>query len=167
MKRLLLLTTAFAFSTLAQAEFTFDSGSTGVDGAYNPDCPTPDFPITLDVGASGIMNFTTINIGENCIVRFTPTGNSDTTKSNPVVFLAQGDVVIDGQIYLDSGVSGVGGLEAMIRALPKSAAFITPGVGGLKLTKTRHLLQSVLIGGNRFWWGRRRVARVIIIMVRY
>jgi len=77
---------------------TFNSGSTGADGALAPPAPssgTSEFWIQLP--ESGILNYTTINIPANVTVRF---------KKNPqntaVIMLAQGDVLISGSINLDA-----------------------------------------------------------------
>ena len=104
---------AIAQPTLAQV--SFDSGSNGSDGVFNPVCVAPDTVITVDVEATqGLLQYSSMNVGANCIVRFTPTGNSLTTKSYPIQILVQGDALIDGEINVNgSGViGGPGGYNA-------------------------------------------------------
>lgn len=89
-----LLTLALPLSAnWAQAQ-GFDSGSTGADGAFNP-----TGTVTLTMPASGVFNFTTVNIPANATVRFIKNA-----ANTPVVILAKGDVVIAGVI----DVSGQG-----------------------------------------------------------
>lgn len=80
-------------STVAQA---FTSGSTDSDGAFSPTVNTQ-----LTLPASGIFNFTSVNI---------PTGVTVTFKKNalntPVVILASGNVTIAGTLDV-TGTSGV------------------------------------------------------------
>ena len=63
---------------------TFSSGSTGADGAFSPVSNT-----VLQVPASGVFNYTTINIPSNVIVTFT-----NSFPNVPVTMLATGDVTI-------------------------------------------------------------------------
>lgn len=102
-----------SFGAVAQ---TFDSGSTGADGALNPTVNT-----VVDLPPSGILNYTTVNI---------PTGVTVTFKRNtlntPAVLLVQGNATIAGTINLggtnatpvgsagdgiqgDDGLPGIGG----------------------------------------------------------
>ncbi len=84
---------------------TFNSGSTGADGALAPTTTT-----TLQVPESGVFNFTTVTIisGADLILK-------RNSRNTPVIILAQGDVKIDGNILfdgfngLDSGGGGQGG----------------------------------------------------------
>lgn len=86
---------------------TFDSGSDGSDGAllldgsgtvvFDPD----DFTPALDPDRDGIYHFTTITIGPNVTVEL----RADRLGTQPVVWLATGDVVIDGNLDL-SGEDG-------------------------------------------------------------
>ncbi|HEU4768714.1 MAG TPA: hypothetical protein VFS77_15130 [Pyrinomonadaceae bacterium] len=86
----LLLLPAFAASSI-QAQFS--SGSTGADGAFSPVANT-----TLQIPASGVFNFTTVNIPQNVEVRFTKNA-----RNTPVTILATGAVVIGGRIFVDGG----------------------------------------------------------------
>lgn len=91
------------------AEAAFTSGSTGADGAFEPEAS-----IVLQIPESGVFNFTTVHI---------PTGVTVTFKKNsqntPVTILATGDVTIDGTVdvngangnYLIPGAGGPGGFD--------------------------------------------------------
>jgi hypothetical protein len=80
-------------SALAQ---TFNSGSTGADGAFNPTTST-----MLALPPSGVFNFTTINIPAGVTVTFTRNATN-----TPVTMLASGNVVIAGTINLNGGAGG-------------------------------------------------------------
>lgn len=71
----------------------FNSGSTGADGAFAPTADT-----TVQLPASGVLNYTTVNIPAGVTVTF-----SQNNKA-PVVMLASGDVKIAGTIDI-SGAS--------------------------------------------------------------
>lgn len=73
----------------------FSSGSSGVDGAFSPTSDT-----TVNLPASGVLNYTTVNIPSGVTVRF-----AQSVKA-PVVMLASGDVTIAGTIDI-SGTSSV------------------------------------------------------------
>ena len=73
----------------------FSSGSSGVDGAFSPTSDT-----TVQLPASGVLNYTTVNIPSGVTVRFTQSVKA------PVVMLASGDVTIAGTIDV-SGTSSV------------------------------------------------------------
>jgi len=66
---------------------TFSSGSTGADGAFNP----PTGTTTLAPPASGVFNFTTVNIPAGATVRITRNATN-----TPVTLLASGNVTIAG-----------------------------------------------------------------------
>src|SRR3989454_10162991 len=93
------LAAALSLSAPALAQ-TFNSGSTGADGAFNPSCTPTPCTVTVTLPPSGVFNFTTINVPVNITVKFTK--NADNT---PVTVLASGNVTIAGII----DVSGVGG----------------------------------------------------------
>lgn len=65
-----------------------DSGSTGADGALNP---TVDTEVQLP--ASGVLNYTTVNIPAGVTVKF-----KRNAANTPVYLLASGDVTIAGTI---------------------------------------------------------------------
>ena len=71
---------------------TFNSGSTGADGAFNPIANT-----TLTLPPSGIFNFTTVMIPSGVTVRFTPNA-----ANTPVTLLATGNVSIAGTIDISA-----------------------------------------------------------------
>src|SRR3972149_3792529 len=70
---------------------TFNSGSTGADGPFNPTTNT-----TLALPPSGVFNFTTINIPAGVSVIFTRNATN-----TPVAQLASGNVTIAGTINLN------------------------------------------------------------------
>ncbi len=74
---------------------TFSSGSTGADGAF-----APTATVTLQVPENGVFNFTTITVPAGVDITF-----RRNSRNTPVTLLATGDVVINGQIFLD-GQSG-------------------------------------------------------------
>ncbi|MBI3416750.1 MAG: hypothetical protein HY043_15785 [Verrucomicrobia bacterium] len=102
----------------------FSSGSTGADGPLN--VATAD--LTLDVPASGIFNYTTINIAANRTLKF-----RRNAANTPVYLLASGDVTITGTIDVSGGagnnvVGGLGGPGGFDGGSPGSAG-VPPGSG--------------------------------------
>lgn len=89
--------------TVAMA--TFDSGSTGVDGALVVEPGT----VELQLPPDGVFNYTTVLVKSGAILKF-----RKNEKNTPVTILAQGDVLIQGTI----DVNGLNG------------AATTPGAGG-------------------------------------
>jgi hypothetical protein len=89
----------------AHAQNTFNSGSTGADGAFSPTVSQ-----TIVVPDSGVFNFTTVTIPSNVSITF---ARNTTNKS--VTILASGDVLITGSINIDgkpgnsTGAGGSGG----------------------------------------------------------
>jgi len=83
------------------AHAQFSSGSTGADGAFSPSSNQ-----TVQVPASGVFNYTTINIPSGVTITFTPNANN-----TPVIMLASGNVTIAGAISLNAftGNGRVGG----------------------------------------------------------
>lgn len=80
----------------------FNSGSTGADGAFNPTVSQ-----TIDLPASGVFNFTTVNIPAGVTISY-----KKNAANTPVVILATGDVNIAGNLWLGGGNSpdvGTGG----------------------------------------------------------
>lgn len=96
--------------------FAIDSGSTGADGAFNPTVNT-----VLAVPASGVFNFTTVNIPAGVVVTFTPN-----TANKPVTILASGNVTISG--YL--GVNGYNATPAGASGGGALGDDGIPGIGG-------------------------------------
>ncbi len=77
---------------------TFNSGSTGADGAFNPTTNT-----TLALPPDGVFNFTTINIPAGVTVTFTRNA-----ANTPVTILASGNATIAGTIAVSGSPGGTG-----------------------------------------------------------
>ncbi|MGH7313497.1 MAG: hypothetical protein ACREJV_10010 [Candidatus Rokuibacteriota bacterium] len=75
---------------------SFNSGSTGADGAFSPAANT-----TLTVPPDGVFNFTTINIPAGVVVTFTRN-----VANTPVTLLASGNVTIAGTINIAGATGG-------------------------------------------------------------
>ncbi|MFN7882219.1 MAG: hypothetical protein ACK5PF_04285 [bacterium] len=71
---------------------TFNSGSTGADGALNPTVNTE-----IQLPESGILNYTSINIPTGVTVSF-----RRNTLNTPVVLLVQGNVTVAGRIHVNA-----------------------------------------------------------------
>lgn len=82
--------------TVTAVAQTYNSGSTGADGAFAPTANT-----TLTLPPNGIFNFTTVNIPAGVTVTF-----AKNSANTPVTMLATGDVTVAGAIDV-SGLSGV------------------------------------------------------------
>lgn len=95
-----------SFRIIQPAFAVYDSGSTGADGAFNPTVNTE-----LQIPASGVFNFTTVNIPTGVTVKF-----KKNTTNTPVIILASGNVTVAGAIDLNAtnsshvGASGDGNL---------------------------------------------------------
>lgn len=114
---------------------SFNSGSTGTDGALSP---TAD--VTLTMPANGVFNFTTVNIPVNVTVRF-----RKNAANTPVVILARGDIVISGWIDVSGqsapsasagtsvianfGAGGPGGFDGGTGGNPQFDKFGSSGQG--------------------------------------
>jgi hypothetical protein len=132
-----LLAASFAPSAHAQS---FNSGSTGADGAFSPTVNTE-----VQLPASGILNYTTVNVPTGVIVTF-----KKNTANTPVFMLASGNVTIAGLIDIrggdgkatgtygdgalgDDGIPGVGGPGGFAggRGGREGSGVITRGGSGL------------------------------------
>lgn len=82
--------------TVAQAQ-PFDSGSTGADGALVVNSST-----TLQVPPSGVFHFTTVTIASGTTLSFVPN-----QRNTPVIVLAQGDVVMNGNARISVDAAGI------------------------------------------------------------
>lgn len=110
------------------AQGTFVSGSTGVDGAFNP---TQSQTVLLP--ESGVFNFTTINIPANVTIRF-----ARNSKNTPVTILATGTVTIAGTIDVSGsngslvmgGAGGPGGFNGGNGGPAVSSGQTAPGSNG-------------------------------------
>lgn len=95
-----------ALSLATSAQNTFSSGSTGADGAFSPTTSQ-----TITVPASGVFNYTTVNIPAGVIITYV----QNPTTNVPLTILASGTVQINGTIHVDglngspSGFGGLGG----------------------------------------------------------
>ncbi len=77
----------------APGALAFDSGSTGVDGAFTPQVDT-----VLTLPEDGIFNFTSVNVPAGVTVTFAPN-----TTNTPVTWLVSGNVTIAGTVDLSGG----------------------------------------------------------------
>jgi hypothetical protein len=85
---------------------TFNSGSTGVDGAF-----APTASVTLEIPADGVFHFTTINIPAGVTVSFATRAG---VRQPPIAFLATGNVVIAGRMDVSGGNGGPGAAGAQL-----------------------------------------------------
>ncbi len=79
---------------LVGTAYSFESGSTGADGPFNPTSN-----VELQLPPDGVFNFTTVNIPAGVTVTF-----KKNSANTPVYILATGDVLIQGTIRVD-GIS--------------------------------------------------------------
>lgn len=86
---------------------TFNSGSTGADGAFTP----PAGVTTLTVPPSGVFNFTTVTIAANATVKF-----ARNATNTPVTVLASGNVTIAGLIDISGAAGGAVRFNSTITA---------------------------------------------------
>jgi hypothetical protein len=94
-----------------QAQATFNSGSTGADGAFSPTSSQ-----SIQVPAGGVFNFLTVNIPSGVTITFTRNA-----ANTPVTILASGNVTIAGTISVagqnvgssvnNGGLGGPGGFN--------------------------------------------------------
>jgi hypothetical protein len=95
----------FPIGAPVSAQSSYNSGSTGADGAFSPTSNQ-----TIQVPASGVYNFTTVNIPSGVTITFTPNATN-----TPLTMLAQGNVTIAGSIGVNGqagsaiGPGGIGG----------------------------------------------------------
>lgn len=109
MKKSCILTLLFLLVSTGVAYADFISGSTGADGAFNPTSN-----IAVQLPASGIFNYTTVNIPAGVTVTFTKNA-----ANTPVYILTTGDVTIAGNIQVDG--------QSVAYSNPIAT---TPGAGG-------------------------------------
>ena len=117
------LAAALGLSAPALAQ-TFNSGSTGADGPFNPTCAPTPCTATIALPVSGTFNFTTISVNSGITVKFTPNANH-----TPVTMLASGNVTIAGTIDV-SGAPGGWASDATSLALPNGGAGGPGGYSG-------------------------------------
>lgn len=121
---LVLLGSAVLLPASAQ---NFDAGSSGALGALT----VTDTDVTVDLPADGRLNYTTVTIAANRILRF-----NRNVLNTPVQLLAQGDVVIEGVIDVSGSqapgsppIGGVGGPGGFDGGKPGFGADFAPGDG--------------------------------------
>jgi len=85
---------------------TFNSGSTGADGAF-----APTASVQLPIPADGVFNFTTIHIPAGVTVSFATLAG---VRQPPISLLATGNVVVAGRIDVSAGSGGPGGSGAQL-----------------------------------------------------
>lgn len=107
---------AFAFALLPCRALAFDSGSTGVDGDFNPTVSTQ-----VALPPSGVLNYRSVNIPAGVTVSF-----KRNAANTPVVMLVQGTATIAGRI----DVSGSDGAPTGSAAGGSVKAEGIPGRGG-------------------------------------
>ena len=143
-----------------KAQPTFDSGSTGSDGALELSTPgivvfdPAAFSPVLDADGDGIYHFTTITIAAGVTVRL----QADKMGTRPVVWLAQGDVEIAGTLDLNGSAGYMHTLP--VQPVPAAGGFsggygntavstATPGQGpGGGRTATTNITQTNLAFGS-------------------
>lgn len=85
-----------------QAQGSFDSGSTGADGAFAPVASQ-----TIPLPASGVFNYTTVNIPSGVTIKYIRNA-----KNTPVTILATGAVTIAGTIDVSGQTGALNGPAA-------------------------------------------------------
>ncbi|HEV3468502.1 MAG TPA: hypothetical protein VG148_04220, partial [Pyrinomonadaceae bacterium] len=102
---------------------TFNSGSTGADGAFEPTSSQ-----SIVVPDSGVFNFTTVNIPSGVTITFVRNA-----KNKPVTILASGNVTLAGIINVDGkpgngngggGQGGPGGFDGGSGGYPFDLSFV-------------------------------------------
>lgn len=88
-----LLIAGLGAGLVPNSAMAFDSGSTGVDGAFSPTANTE-----VQLPPNGIFNFTTVNIPSGVTITF-----KKYATNTPVVILASGNVTIAGEININGG----------------------------------------------------------------
>jgi hypothetical protein len=132
----LVVSIAFALAPRA-AQAAFSSGSTGADGAFNPTCSPTPCTVETALPASGVFNFTTVNVPSGVTATF-----SRNASNTPVTILATGDVNVLGTIDLSGlnagpstlpGRGGAGGFDGGAGSSvvsPSGGTGLGPGGGG-------------------------------------
>lgn len=130
------------------AQNTFDSGSTGADGAFSPTGASGTV-VTVPVPASGVFNYTTVTIPAGLKVVYVPNA-----QNNPVTILASGDVSIAGTISVDGqsgsgagfgGLGGPGGARGGNAGVDSSGGSLADGPGA---GRGGQLVSTTVCGGG-------------------
>jgi hypothetical protein len=111
-----MLVAAISAAFTSSGAFAFDSGSTGADGALNPTVNTE-----IQLPASGILNYTSINIPAGVTVKF-----KKNALNTPVYLLVSGNATIAGSL----DISGTSGMHSGTAGDGNTADDGIPGVGG-------------------------------------
>jgi hypothetical protein len=102
---LMVVLLAAGSSLTSQAQNNFNSGSTGADGAFAPSANQ-----TISVPASGVFNFTTVNVPAGVTITFTPNSlNTPLTILSTGSVTVAGSLVVNGQSATTTGPGGTGG----------------------------------------------------------
>src|SRR6266581_2263621 len=125
---------AFTFSFVMPVEAqNFSSGSTGVDGPFNPTCAPTPCTVTVPLPSTGVFNYTTVTIPAGVTVKF-----ARNQGNTPVTILASGDVIIAGIIDVRgtspngslAGRGGPGGFDGGLGGTAFQASLSgSPGLG--------------------------------------
>ncbi len=117
----LLLTICWTVPALGQ---TFNSGSTGALGAFNPASNT-----TVVMPADGILNYTTVNIPAGVTVTF-----QSNSANTPVTLLAQGNVTVAGTMNVSgtNAAPATGSGTMPIAGSPGGPGGFAGGQGGVR-----------------------------------
>lgn len=109
---------------LVQAQF--NSGSTGADGALDLSIMTcPNNVCEVQLPESGILNYITVNVPQGKYLRF-----KQNSRNTPVILLAQGNVIIAGEIDVSSPCSPNSIGTPCSQQVPSSSSIQTAGPGG-------------------------------------
>jgi len=149
---LLFLVSLLCMSVSASAQNSFNSGSTGADGAFAPSTTQ-----TIVVPDSGVFNFTTVSIPAGVTITF-----NRGTNNKPLTILATGDVTIAGTINIDGkpgnanatgGNGGPGGFNGGLGGYGFDQSFSGvsgdgPGGGGGGFSSSGLTNANVGVGGG-------------------
>ena len=91
-------------------QVTYDSTSDNSDGVLNPVCGSPNTPIVINVGSTGIMNYSSVNIDLNCTV------TSTSEDPGAVLFAATGSFTVTLTVTDNAGAIATDTVVATINA---------------------------------------------------
>jgi hypothetical protein len=127
----------------SHAQLSFNSGSTGADGALNVTSNT-----TKALPADGVFNYTTITVASGATLKFTTN-----TLNTPVHLLATGDILINGTIDVSAsgaksgGPGGFDGGKSAYGSLPSGDGY---GPGGGRGTAAGSYATTGSQGGTTY-----------------
>jgi hypothetical protein len=150
MKRLILIVTISMLFFMSNVSLAFNSGSTGVLGAFNPQA---NIEVDLGLYPDGKLNYTTVNIPAGVAVTF-----KKNAANSPVYILATGDVTIAGTITVNgidgggiyAGKGGPGGYDGGLGGTPglEGGKGLGPGGGNPGSVSTNISYSSGAGGGG-------------------